>query len=174
MSKPKDPQKYMQWKKKISESNKMSYLEGKLTGAFKKNSIPWNKGKTEVYSKEILERMSESHKGQIPWNKGKKGIYSKMKIENIGRPFTGRIVKCKICGKPFKASPSRTKAEYCSKKCFIESLKGKIPWNKKIRGYKLHRTGIYKKCKICNKEIYVKPCQRENKKYCSRNCQLID
>lgn len=53
-----------------------------------KGQIPWNKGKTGVYTKEMLERMfgvrrgrkhteehkrkiSEANKGQVPWIKGK-------------------------------------------------------------------------------------------------------
>lgn len=38
------------------------------------NKQPWNKGKTNVYSKETLEKMSNSHKGQIPWNKSNKSL----------------------------------------------------------------------------------------------------
>jgi very-short-patch-repair endonuclease len=32
---------------------------------------PWNKGKTGVYSKDSIVKMSKSHKGYIPWMKGK-------------------------------------------------------------------------------------------------------
>lgn len=35
--------------------------------AFKKGHIPWSKGKTNVYSKEVRENMSKSHKGK-PWS----------------------------------------------------------------------------------------------------------
>lgn len=50
-----------------------------------KGKVPWNKGKTGVYSEETLfrmsrqgsspseesrQKMSDSHKGQVPWNKG--------------------------------------------------------------------------------------------------------
>ena len=38
----------------------------------KKDSIPWNKGKIDVYSKETLEKMSNAKRDYIPWNKGKK------------------------------------------------------------------------------------------------------
>ena len=38
----------------------------------RKGRIPWNKGKTGVYSEEARKKISESRKGRIPWNKGKK------------------------------------------------------------------------------------------------------
>ena len=38
---------------------------------FTKGQIPWNKGKTGVYTPEMLTKMSEGHKGQIPWDTGK-------------------------------------------------------------------------------------------------------
>ena len=34
----------------------------------------WNKGKRNCYSKETLEKMSNSKKDYVPWNKGKKGV----------------------------------------------------------------------------------------------------
>lgn len=47
---------------------------------FKKGFTPWNKNKSNIFSKETLQKMSESHKGQhplaefkkghIPWSKG--------------------------------------------------------------------------------------------------------
>jgi len=33
--------------------------------------IPWNKGKTNIYSEETLEKMSLAKLGNSPWNKGK-------------------------------------------------------------------------------------------------------
>ena len=56
-------------------------------GRFVKGNIPWNKGKTGVYSNEVLKIMSkakigrhvsphtEFKKGHVPWNKGMKGLY---------------------------------------------------------------------------------------------------
>ncbi len=49
-------------KKMIGEKNKISL----------KGNVPWNKGKTNIYSEESIQKMRESHKGQIPWNKGLK------------------------------------------------------------------------------------------------------
>lgn len=37
-----------------------------------KHTIPWNKGKTGVYSEETLKIMSEKSKGRPAWSKGKK------------------------------------------------------------------------------------------------------
>lgn len=36
-----------------------------------KGNIPWNKGKTNIYSEETKKKMSETLKGKTPWNKGK-------------------------------------------------------------------------------------------------------
>ena len=44
----------------------------KKTSDSLKGNTPWNKGKTEVYSKETLSAMSGSKKGCTPWNKDKK------------------------------------------------------------------------------------------------------
>jgi intein-encoded DNA endonuclease-like protein len=58
-------------------------------GRFVKGIIPWNKGKTGIYTKEVLTRMSkakigkrfsidtEFKKGNVPWNKDMKGLYIK-------------------------------------------------------------------------------------------------
>jgi len=66
----------------------------------KKGSIPWNKGKTDVYSEKTLEimsnsgkrenlseetlsKMSRSSKGRPAWNKGKTGIYTEETLNKI-------------------------------------------------------------------------------------------
>ena len=59
-----------------------------------KGQIPWNKGKTGIYSEESIDKISKSRKridpwnkgiktNQIPWNKGKTGIYSEESIDKI-------------------------------------------------------------------------------------------
>ena len=35
--------------------------------------VPWNKGKTNVYSEKTKNRISNTLKGNVPWNKGKTG-----------------------------------------------------------------------------------------------------
>lgn len=69
--------------------NKVSQV---LKGYYKKGGVPWNKGKTNVYSEERLEELRRDYKcclGEAPWNKGKKDIYSKktlikMSLAKIG------------------------------------------------------------------------------------------
>ena len=81
---------------------------------FKKGFASWNKGKTGIYSKETLKKMSESRlgkklsketieklKGRIPWNKGLtketnkiiKGFSERMKTSN---PTRLKVVRDKI------------------------------------------------------------------------------
>jgi len=50
-----------------------------------KGNIPWNKGKTCIYSEETLKNISNSLKGNIPWNKGVKGV---MVAWNKGIPMS--------------------------------------------------------------------------------------
>ena len=48
----------------------------------------WNKDKKGIYSQEVLERMSKSHIGKAPWNKGKKwpiAIKRNMNETRIGK-----------------------------------------------------------------------------------------
>ena len=55
-------------RRKISETTKKGMLEAKRLGkqiGGKRGIIPWHKGKTGVYSKELLERWSKSHKEQM-------------------------------------------------------------------------------------------------------------
>lgn len=39
-----------------------------------KGKVPWNKGKTSIYSEETKRKMGEANLGKTPWNKGKKGV----------------------------------------------------------------------------------------------------
>ena len=89
-------------RRKISESNK--------------GKIPWNKGKSGIYSDDIRLRMSTSKKGKIPWNKGKVGIYSESTLQKMSNAHENR------------SEETRRKIS--------ESNKGKLAWNK-------GKTGIY-------------------------------
>jgi len=39
-----------------------------------KGQVPWNKGKTNIYSEETKKRRGKANLGKTPWNKGKKGL----------------------------------------------------------------------------------------------------
>mgnify|MGYP001586415524 CR=1 FL=1 len=51
----------------------------KIIMQFKKGHIPWNKGKHEIYSEEVLKKMSLGHKGIVPKTVFKKGHISWLK-----------------------------------------------------------------------------------------------
>lgn len=48
-----------------------------------KGNIPWNKGKTGIYSRDTLNSISLTLQGNIPWNKGKTGVYSEETINKM-------------------------------------------------------------------------------------------
>jgi len=100
-------------------------------------------------------------KGHIKYTtKGdfKKGIPSWNSGTGIWLSF-----KCLECGKEYKVRKCHTHngiSKYCSKECFIESLKG-IRLDKRKR--------LTKICKQCNKSFEVRPCE-EYRKFCSKKC----
>lgn len=56
------------------------------------------------------------------------------------------IKQCLICGKNFIISPSRiNKRKHCSKQCLNTAFKGRIPWNKCIKGIHLSPNTEFKK-----------------------------
>jgi len=78
-------------------------------GRFVKGVAPWNKGKTGVYSEEILKRMSEAKKGKrmnpfgefkkghIPWNTGLNGVLKPNKTSfKKGRSLPEEIEKKRL------------------------------------------------------------------------------
>lgn len=69
-------------------------------------------------SEETRKKMSEA---------AKKRDYSSM--------YNGGYVVCKYCNNKFYVSKGRFNiAMFCSRKCHHKSMKGKIPWNKGIKG----------------------------------------
>ena len=62
-----------EWRDKVSKIHKGKKLS---LGHVKKlrGRIPWNKGKTGIYSIKTLKLMGKNRIGKIPWNKGKYGI----------------------------------------------------------------------------------------------------
>lgn len=106
--------------------------------------IPWNKGKTGIYSEETIKQMSDSRKKKMVgkkhfmWGKhhseeskrkmseSKKGIPAWNK--GLPNPNKGlhRVqyvqIQCRNCGETFMRQPSRRDDKYCSNKCKYSSI----------------------------------------------------
>ena len=95
--------------------NKMSItrMGVKHSGQWQKGIVPWNKGKKNPYTEEVLLRMSNSHKG-YKW-----GTESRKKLSETikGRPAWNK-------GIPHSEETKRR---------ISESGRGHIPWNKGLR-----------------------------------------
>ena len=122
----------------------------------KQGHIPWNKGKTDIYSDETRRSISESLKGNTPWIKGKThSAKSRRKMSeavqlsggNKGEknPFYGKKHSAESRRKMSEARKRNTgeKSSFYGKKHSAESrrkmskaAKGRIPVNK-------GKTGIY-------------------------------
>ena len=89
--------------------------------------VPWNKGKTGIYSDESLNKMSNSKKGKPAWNKGKTGIYSDETLRKISDSGKGRP--------PWNKGLSGHLSEESLNK-ISKAKTGQTPWNK-------GKTGIY-------------------------------
>ena len=70
--------------------------------------------------------------------------------------------KCEICSRVFHPKPANVKkgwGRFCSAKCQYQSFKN----------------GVFKKCSVCNKEVYLTPSRFENSKsgkfFCDKSCQ---
>jgi len=104
----------------------------------RKHWIPWHKGKTGVYSddvlkqmsarnkkenrpKEVQDKMNESLKGREPWNKGLKGCFSDEALRKKSESSKGRHV----WNKGLTGCYSKETLKKIS-----ESGKGREPWNK--------------------------------------------
>lgn len=79
------------------------------------------------------------------------------------------LYKCKTCGAEFLDWDSqRGTSTYCSKECYAESLKNKVPHNK---GKTNH---ISKPCPVCGELITGEPSKVNRRKFCSQKCAGID
>ncbi len=87
-------------RKKLSESHK--------------GQIPWNKGKTGIYSEETRKKISDAHKGN-EYNKGKR--HSDESKQKMSKTKIGKEPWNK--GKKLGSNPEQSKR-----------MKGNIPWNK--------------------------------------------
>ena len=90
-------------KRKLSEANK--------------GQIPWNKGKTGIFSESVLQKIGEAHKGIEPANKGKKmseEAKRKMSEAHRGKPAPNK-------GKHYTEETKRKMSE---------AHRGQISWNK--------------------------------------------
>ena len=111
-----------------------------------------------IFTKEMKEKLSESHKGQIPYNKGKTNIYSyetriKMGIKNKGRKWwTDGKINVKSKNKPDGFYPGRTVSPETAKRIseshighiLSEETKNKIREINKIRNKGLHKNMTWK------------------------------
>lgn len=82
-------------KKKQSKTLKRMYKEGKLK-TFEKGCMPWNKGKTNIYSEETLRKLSEANSGEKhrDWVGGKEGYHRR-----IGRKIMEQNLNRKLKNK---------------------------------------------------------------------------
>ncbi len=74
-------------RKRLSESH-LGMKHTEKAKATMRGRIPWNKGKTDVYSDETRNQISNSLKGNIPWNKGKprsKKTRKKISLSHVGK-----------------------------------------------------------------------------------------
>jgi hypothetical protein len=75
------------------------------------------------------------------------------------------LFECAVCGsKVFEYKSQVGKNFYCSRACYAESLRNKVPHNK---GKKVI---VYKPCKQCGKVIQGAPSLVSRRKYCSMAC----
>ena len=106
-----------------------------------KGRIPWNKGKTGVYSLETINKIQHTffQKGQTPWNKGKTGVYSQEAIERMSLAKKEKPVSPETRDKLSRAGKGRVASPETKAKISIEKLGeknpmfGKVPWNKGLK-----------------------------------------
>lgn len=99
-------------KRKISESNKgfKNHTYGlERTEEWRENisnslkgRVAWNKGKTGIYSEEVLKKMANAKRGKPSWNKGQKmSEETKIKLSKVkkGKLYPIKKVTCTYCKK---------------------------------------------------------------------------
>jgi len=145
----------------------------------KKGHVPWNKGKTGIYTDEVKKKMgvkpigftgpnlgkkfsterrkklSLAHKGKKPWNKGKTGVYTKeirKKMSNAQK---------KLYEDGYQSPSKGLKRSAKTKRKLSLAKKGKPTWNK-------GKTGIYSeevrnRIRDTLKKLYASGYQSPNK-----------
>ena len=113
----------------------------KIVGS--KGQIPWNKGKTNIFSDEARAKMSASMKGRIPYNKGKTGLCvctdktrAKISEANKGKLVT-KETRDKLSvsnkGKIRTEEAKRKQSESCKGRVISEETRAKISKSNKGR-----------------------------------------
>ncbi len=121
---------------KQHKQNLSSSMKGK-TG-----QIPWNKGKTGVYSKKALLKISKNGKGRVPWNKGiphskktKNKISKSLKGFNVSQETKNKISKTLKGRKMSNTQKKQISISNKYKKSFtIKQLQERYPTFSKIEG----------------------------------------
>lgn len=106
-------------KRKMSESRKKLYFEGKISPPMKGHR----------HTSEALLKMSNAHKGQIAWNKGKTGIYSEEVKRRISES-TKKALSDPEVRKRMSESAKKALEKPELKKILSEIRKGKQSWMK--------------------------------------------
>lgn len=57
---------------------------------YKHGRTPWNKGRTNCFTDDVIRRMRETRKGQTPWNADKTGVYSAETLDKMSRAKLGK------------------------------------------------------------------------------------
>jgi len=87
----------------IEKAKELKKLRAKNLSERRKGKPPWNKGKTGIYSKETIEKISSGNTYTIDDYKEKYPEF--VKIEKPTFKNNKLLIKCKYCNKPF--NPTR-------------------------------------------------------------------
>lgn len=83
----------------------------------------WNKGKTDLHSKESKKKMSESKIGHIPWNKGLKNVYSDETIKKFSEAKKNKTASIETKDKMSKSHMGRISGMLGKKHSYKSKLK---------------------------------------------------
>ena len=112
----------------MKKGSKMTLEQKKRLSEAHKGQVPWNKGKTEIYSEESKRKISEANKGNTTW---------------LGKHHTEESKRKMSLAHKGKHSSPKT-----------EFKKGMIPWNK---GKSPSKESIEKRRKTMKERYYSNP-----------------